>query len=650
MNRAEGYWAAAPIDEIAGKIKHKFDDYRRWMDTTGYAERIKACYERYYSLDDHGTLHIQRDGDDIARIDVNHFKSLLRRMHIMITEARLSYQPRAANSDSKSQVQSDFGRGLCDYYGEEKNMNGILSESVLGAIIMLERVIHAPWDAREGYELTPDGGEIIKSGDQKFETFSAFDAAHCTILDDSPWWIIRQKVPKYDLAALHPEFKDEILASRIEHDLYDIEYMVHRSDALYIDDDDYTFKYILYHERTPAVPEGRWVEVCAGQVLRYGGLRYSKMPVVRLKAGDVVEKVFADSPAVDVLGAQESINALFSGANTNALNNAIQMIFCQDPQLITRRLETGQILVSAQSEPKGLSLNGSNAETIKLIEMLVQHVQLITGVNDVARGNPSSNLKSGASLAVVLAQAIQYVSNLQKAYARGAGELGTILINNCRDFGPEELIGYVVGISRKGQVRKFKKQDIMDIQRVTVDLGNPLTQQMAGRYELAQSWAQLGIMKNPKQIESFIRTGELDQVTEDDFSDALLIRDENERIRRGEIPPVLMLDNHAEHIIGHKAIFSTPEAREDPAMVETGLAHIMIHIEKMREVPPDLAAVITGQPLPPLNPAAPQEEPNPTVAGARMPSMPPEAPQQAQENYDEALDAVESAAPAPMMQ
>lgn len=644
------YWAAAPIDEIAGKIKQKFEDYQKWMNSTGYSEKIKASYKRYYGLDEHGTLHIRRDKDDIARIDVNHMKSLIKRMHIMITEAKLAYQPRALNSDSKSQVQSDIGRGLCDYYGAEKNMNGFLSSAVLAAIIMHERVLHAPWDISEGMELAGDDGQTYMSGDQKFEAYSAADAARNTASSESPWWIIRQKVPKYDLAVLHPDFEKEILASRIEHDINDMDYHNYRSDGLYVDDDDYTYKYIMYHERTPAVPQGRWVEVCAGQVLRYGSLRYKKMPVVRLKAGDVVERCFADSPATDLVGIQEGLNALFSGSSTNALNNALQLIYCQDPELVTRRLETGQILVSAQSRPEGLSLNGSNAETNKLIDIYMQHMQLLSGVNDVARGNPSSSLKSGASLAVVLAQAIQYVSDLQKNYAWGAGELATILINNVQEFGPEEFIGYVAGTSRKGQVRKFKKRDILDIARVTVDLGNPLTQVMAGRYELAQNWAQLGIMKNPKQIESFIRTGELDQVTEDDFSDALLIRDENENIKRGEIPPVLLLDNHAEHIIGHKAVFSTPEAREDLKMVEAGLAHIKDHINKMRQVPPDLAAVITGQPLPPLNPEMPQKEPNPTINGARMPSMPEEAPPEAEDNYNQALDAAEENAPAAMMQ
>jgi hypothetical protein len=67
-----------------------------------------------------------------------------------------------------------------------------------------------------------------------------------------------------------------------------------------------------------------------------------------------------------------------------------------------------------------------------------------------------------------------------------------------------------------------------------------------------------------------------------------------------------------------------------------------MHIDEMRSVPPDLAAVLTGQPLPP--PVQPvnnvPNQPNPTVDGARMPSMPSGTPPQVQENYDQALNSI----------
>lgn len=636
---AETYWAASEISEIAGKIEQKFEDYKKWLETTGYGNRIKISYQRFYAMDEQGALRIVRDKDDIARIDVNHLRSLLKRMHIMCTENKLAYQPKANNSDSKSQMQSDIARGLCEYYGDEKNMNKIVSQSVLGSLIMMEQIIHAPWDISEGYELGVEDGNAVKSGDQKFELYSALNVARNTSSEKSNWYIIRCKVNKYDLAVLHPEFKDEILSSGINRDVYDMDFSRHNYDSMYIDDDDYTHKYILYHKRTPSMPDGRWTEICATQVLRDGSLVYEDMPVVRMTAGDILETCYGDSPSIDLLGLQQAMNALFSGATTNGLNNAIQLLWSPDPSMSTRVLETGQIAVTSAVEPKSLNLNGSNAETLKLIEIMMQHEQLLSGVNEVARGSPGASLKSGVSLAVVLAQAIQYISEVQKNMAEVAGDLASILMANLRQFGPEELIGYIVGDSRKGHVKKFKKRDIMDIARVTVDLGNPLTQTLAGRWDVAKTWTEMGIMKNPKQIEAFIKSGNLDAVTEDNFSDMILIRSENEQIKQGINPPVLLLDNHAEHIIMHKAVFSSPEAREDPQIVEAGLAHELEHIKQMREVPADLAAIIAGQPLPQLAPQGPDET-MPTVQGARMPSMPNGVPPQVEDNYNKALQAI----------
>jgi len=644
-NKNQQYWAAKPVDEIAAQVEAKFDEYKHWGSTTDYFDRILTSFDAFYGFDSNGTLRVTRNDDSVAEINVNHFKSLVRRLHILVTENKLSFQPRSRNSDTKSQVESDLARGITEYYADEKGMNDIFSDAVLGALVMLEQYVHAPWDITEGYELTADGQATIKSGDQLFETFSPFDVAKATTTPTSPWYIIRKKANKYDEAALHPEFAVEILSSSCEADIYDLSRRGIQANANQLGaDEDMTYKYVFYHARTPAMPDGRHVEVIASQVLfdNEAGLgKYVRIPLFRLSAGDILGTGFGDSPAVDLLPLQQALNAIFSGTVTNNLNNNVQLIYSADPNLVTRKLGDGQTLVTAASPPSGLNLTASNPENYKMIDLLVQHQQLLSGVNDVARGNPSASLKSGTSLAVILAQAIQYVSVLQKGYARLASDVSSCLIDNIKAFATEEMTAYITGVARKGQIKKFRSKDVMNVERITVDLGNPLTQSFAGRNEMVTAWQQYGIIKDPKQIVSFLRTGELDQVTENPFSDALLIREENEMLRRGEKPVVLITDNHSEHAVEHKAIMSSPEAREDPAVLAVWTAHIQEHIDMMRQVPPDLAAIMSGQALPPLEaPAVSGTEPLPTVDGARMPSMPQEAPPQTQAAYQQALEAV----------
>jgi hypothetical protein len=379
----------------------------------------------------------------------------------------------------------------------------------------------------------------------------------------------------------------------------------------------------------------------SGQVLKDGALSYDDMPIYRIVAGNVLQTAYADSPAVELVALQEALNALYSGTLNNNLNNAIQLIWSADPNLTTKRLSDSQTLVTSTTPPQALNLTGSAAENFKMLDMIKLDQQLLSGVNDVARGNPSSNLKSGTSLAVILAQAIQYVSNLQKSYAELVGDVATCLITNIKKFGTEEMTAYIVGASKKGQVRKFKAEDVMDVERISVDLGNPLTQTYAGRQELMQTWQQYGIIKDPKQIVSFLATGNLDQTIEDDFSDAILIASENELMRKGEPPVIMITDLHAEHIVKHNKLFSDPAERENPELAQIALGHMMEHIALMKQVPPELAAVLSGQPIPP--PAAPKmpgDRPNPTINSARMPSLPEGTPPSMADGYQDELDSM----------
>jgi hypothetical protein len=632
------YWATKPIEEIAKTIEDKFEGYRRWLTDSGYRERICSTYNTFYGINEDGTLHLDKDDKQITKISVNHFKSLVRRLHILVTENKLAFNARSKNSDTKSSIESDLARGIVEYYNDEKGMNSTLSESVLGALLMFEYYIYCPWDYTEGFELGVDGGQVIRSGDQKFITLSPFDVAKNTVSRDDHWYIVREKVNKYNLAAQYPNFETEIISESLPVDIDGL--MV--DHGLRTDDEhDYVYKYILMHSRTPSLPTGRQTEICAGQVLSDSELKYDKTPIFRISAGDVMQTVFKDSPTVELVPIQEAINLLMSGTVTNNLNNAIQLIWSADPNLTTKKLSDGQILVTSSTPPAALNLTGSASENFKMIDLLQNVQQLLSGVNDVARGNPASNLKSGTSLAVILAQAIQYVSELQKSYADLASDISSCLVDNIKKFQTEEMTAYIVGSAKKGTIKRFRAEDLMDVQRITCTLGNPLMQSLAGRQEMMQNWMQYGIVKDPKQIISFLSTGNLDAQIESEFSDALLIADENEMLRKGEMPLVVITDIHEEHIVKHNKLLSDKSVREDPALNQGVLDHIQNHIEIGRTVPPDLAAAIRGQPIPPMAPLPPVgSEPNPTIEGARMPDVPQGTPEPMADGYKQQLDAM----------
>jgi hypothetical protein len=638
------YRFSVTIDKIAREIESTFDEYQNFLYRSGYLDRIRTSYQRYYNLDQEGAYRVEKSEDgSITRVTVNHFKNLVKRLHILVTQSKLAFLARARNSDTKSQMEADLAKGILEYYGDEKALNGILSKAVEVALVCMEAFLHTPWNLNKGYELTADEeGRTIRTGDQDFEVFTCLDVARNLQVADTDYYIVRSRQNKWDLAALHPEFADAICASTVYQgtlDQYRLRPIIAHEESDLVD------VFILYHRDTPALPDGRYTVVCNGQVLADGVLGYKRPPVFRLSAGDVIDTIYGDSPALDLLSLQEVINALTTAVVSNNMNHAQQNIWSPDPNLSVKQLAHGQNLVTSSVKPEALQLTASAGETYKLIDNLSNQMQLLSGLNATARGQPEASLKSGNSLALMLAQAIQFVSDLQKNYQQLASDVGTCIVNNMQRFAKGPMLVTIGGSSRKSYTREFQRHEIMNIDRVSVDLGNPLGQTVAGRYEMVQGWRQSGSI-TPRQEIEFLKTGQIDSLIEDEFRDAILVREENDELKAGRNPPVLMTDDHRYHVIEHNKLLSDPEAREDLQLIKAVTHHMQEHIMAEQSMDPALRAMLTGQPLPQAAPAAPAPgaqpppEAQPTQIGqgeANLPNVPPGTPPEVEANYQQAI-------------
>jgi hypothetical protein len=119
----------------------------------------------------------------------------------------------------------------------------------------------------------------------------------------------------------------------------------------------------------------------------------------------------------------------------------------------------------------------------------------------VARGNPDpkQNLRSGNALALVQAQALQYISGLQQSYIQLIEDVGTNLITLLQDFATVPRIAQIAGKSNATSMKEFSGGDLNSINRVVVDAGNALAQTTAGRVEMASQLIQMGMIKTPEE-------------------------------------------------------------------------------------------------------------------------------------------------------
>ena len=159
-----------------------------------------------------------------------------------------------------------------------------------------------------------------------------------------------------------------------------------------------------------------------------------------------------------------------------------------------------------------------------------------------------------------------------------------------------------------------------------------MTQSAEGRWVLMEQLIKYGVIKDPVVLGNFLETGEIESATEDAFADSLLIRDENQQMLKGETTLVIMTDDHPRHILKHKELFSDPETRGNPQLMQLILDHISDHIQANKDLDPDLAAILNIPQLPSQQPPVgpdgkpvPPPMPGPEGGAAGLPgNTPPE--------------------------
>lgn len=70
-------------------------------------------------------------------------------------------------------------------------------------------------------------------------------------------------------------------------------------------------------------------------------------------------------------------------------------------------------------------------------------------------------------------------------------------------------------------------------------------------------------------------------------AEIIKIKQENEWLADGKEAPVLITDNHLQHIIEHKSVLSTIEACMNPEVIRAVIIHIEEHINAMKNGDPD---------------------------------------------------------------
>lgn len=611
------YFAAKEPDKAASDILGKADLWFNQLYSNNYLDKIRDMWMAY-----HGAYYGSAGGGhrvtfggeqgELVNLSVNHFRNIGEHIITMITSNRPTFQARATNTDAKSMAQAKLANELLDYYMRENRMEVYLKRAVQYAVVLGSGYIKMEWNATSGeiYDFNDDTQTPIYEGDVEFCNLSPFDVIcdPTKEVQDQIWVLTRSFKNKYDLAAKYPEYAEKIKGLSTKTDLYRF-----RLDNLAYEQTDDVPVYEFYHKRSESLPDGRYLMFLSSEIVPVDvPLPYRDLPVYRIAPSEILGTPYGYSPMFDLLQIQEAINSLYSTILTNQHAFGVQNVYIQrGADLSVKGLEGGLNVIEGNSKPESINLTETPKEVFDFLVKLEQAMETISGVNSVARGNPEASLKSGTALALVQSQALQYMSGLQEQYVRLIEDVGVGLINMLKDFAAVPRVAMIAGKANRTYVKtEFTGDDLAQVNRVIVDVGNALANTKSGKLQIAQDLLQYGSVSAEDYI-TVLNTGRLDAMTDDTQDELILIKSENEAMSDGTMVNALAIDEHVMHIKHHRSLLSDPAIRSNEEFSQTVLMHINQHIDLLRSVDPALLTVLGQQPIGPVGGSPPGVQPPP---------------------------------------
>lgn len=615
------YWASASTSEIANHIIEKKDSYLNYLENSGILEELRKSYSLFF-----GNSAIDMI-DNKTIMSVNHYGSLARSLHTLITQNRPALSARSINSDYKSQATTILANGLCDYYLREKNLEDHLKNACLLSLYLREGWITAEWDSQDGeiYGVNPESQTPIYAGEVEFNTYSILDIIR-PLSGPQNYYIIRKTKNKFDLAAEYPELENEILATSFGYNEKKRWTLTYLNDTA--NGQDEVEVLVLYHAKTPALPQGRYVEICGGKVLIDSPLPYKKPYVFCIKSQDAFQTAFGHSSLMDLIPMQDALDTCFSTILSNFNSFGIGSLVTEKGTTSTRMLANGLMEIEVNPnarDPKILNLLQIPNEVFNFAQMLQSSQETISGINSVSRGNPPNHM-SGVALALVANQALTFSSGLQQSYNKLAENIGSSLIELLQTYAVTPRVAQISGKTKKSFLREFKNTDLQGINRIVVETSNAFSKTQAGKVEIANNLLQTGLIKTPEAYIQVVETGTAEPLIEHEQSQLMLIRRENELLSEGQPVQALITDDDSLHVLEHSTILSDPEVRNDPQILQAALSHIQQHIENAKSKDPLLVQLLKQTPLQqppqPMDPQALQQPQSVDLQSAQTPGMP----------------------------
>lgn len=626
------------------------------------------------------------DGE-LTMLRVNHYRSIVQGLLATAAKSRPAFEAMSINSDAQSLQQAALVNGVLDDYYREHGLETIHLETDRAAVVLGEGYTALRWSPWRGQIATwkdrpaldeqgqpkmqpgqpvpvtephPETGEPMpvldasgepvteqgepvpvtervpmREGDVEAHSFAPIEIVRdldATTERNMRWALVPYRENVWELAARYPTKRAELVAMRGNADLWPRSAWDAQSWQRTDPNSDSVTAWYLYHEATDAMPEGRQSIVVGDVVLVDGPMQLPEVPVYACMPEREMATASGYSPQFDLLALQEVLDSIITIMVSSHDALALQNVLTPDgsdvtPEIIGRGLRLLKWKPSADiqggGKPEALQLLALSKDSYELADLMKVTMEVLSGINSVVRGDPMPQLKSGAALALVQSLAVAFNSQLQRAIALHHERVATGLVRMLQAFAHTKRIASVVGRTRKTQLKEWNSEALQGIQRVSIQIGNPLADTLAGRVAMADAFLEKGVLTSAAEYEEVYQTGRLQPQFESDDAALMNVRQENEALAEGQPVVMLLTDDHAMHIREHRAVVDNQSIRaKSPDVVRAALAHIDEHMNAWLTMPPPLALLTKQSVMPPV--MAPP--PGPPGAGPDGPPGPPSGP------------------------
>lgn len=631
----EKYFAAREAREVVAHLEGARVDWYTNMARRGTKDRMRRSHNLYYGnhFGGRGTTDasaIVRTGaqGEIAAFAINHYRNLIKHTLALTCNQKPAFDARAINTDYDSIQQARTANNILDFDYKDKQLGALLKKSAEMSQVYGKGFYWSMWDTFKGKPYSvkhvtdendqavmgEDGQpqkQIVYEGDIEDQVPSPYDVFTDQGLEDwrmNEWAEVRLYENRYNLIAKYPKLADVIEGLPTKNE---IDPLYRLSLSSFDSETDQVPKYYFVHKRTLAMPNGRLVIYNNPDCIFYDGPvppPYDQMlPVLRIVPGEIFGSTDGYSDAFDLHGIQEAINVLMSVGFTNLQANGVQKIWIPEGSNVsTTALSKGLAIIRSapNAKPEPLQLTANPADLYNALNFLVKSAETVSGINSVSRGDPEHSLKSGIALAYVQAMAAQYTSAFQESWANLCEGGATLRVKTYKEYATTKRMFAIAGKRGKGGLASFSKDSLSNIDRVVVDMGNPLTKTLGGRIEVADNLMEKGVFKTPQDYMAFLESGQLDAMTEDVYDQIANIHQENEMLMDGKPIQAISGDMHLLHAQKHYALIANPEVRNNAPIVKAVIEHIQQHIDLKKNEDP-IFSMISGEPPLPQPPPPP---------------------------------------------